>query len=221
MKQAGHDILRLLRETDTCTVSNAIETFNVRMRNEGYLRSSVRCMLPDLPPVAGYAVTGRIRTGAPPIAGLCYYHREDYWEYVAQVPSPKIIVMADVDDEPGAGAFVGEIHARIGKALGAVAYVTNGAVRDLPALDAAGFQCFAQGACVSHSYAHVVEFGVAVELGALKINPGDLLHGDIHGVQTIPIEITSRLPQAVAEIQSREAELIKFSAARLIFLSKH
>lgn len=179
------------------------------MRNEGYMRHEIRCLLPELPPVAGYAVTGRIRTGAPPISNLCYYQRTDWWEYVASCPSPKILALSDVDHAPGIGAFFGEIHAEIGKALGCVGYVTNGVVRDIPALERNRFQCFATGVAVSHAYAHIVDFGEPVEIGCLKIAPGDILHGDRHGVQLVPAEIAARLPLAVRELQSREAELIR------------
>jgi 4-hydroxy-4-methyl-2-oxoglutarate aldolase len=203
------DVVALLQETDTCTISNAIETFNVRMRNEGYVQDAVRCLFPELPPVVGYAVTGRIRTDAPPIAGLCYYQRMDWWEYVAKTPSPKIIVLADVDRAAGTGAFVGEIHAAIGRALGCVAYVTNGTVRDVPALERNSFQCFAGGVSVSHAYGHIVDFAEPVEIGGLKVSTGDLLQGDRHGVQSIPREIAGRLAGAVNVIRKREAELIQ------------
>jgi hypothetical protein len=86
---ATANILDFLRKTDTCTVANAIETFNIRMRNEGFIQDTVKCQFPKLATVAGYAVTGRIRTTAPPIANLCYYHRTDWWEYVASLPAPK------------------------------------------------------------------------------------------------------------------------------------
>ena len=202
------DILTLLQETDTCTVSNAIETFSIRMRNEGYLQDAVQCLFSDLPPVAGYAVTARIRTSAPPMANLCYHERMDFWEYVAKMPSPKILVLADVDHAPGAGALIGEIHAEIGRALGCVGCVTNGTVRDIPGLQRNGFQCFAGGVSVSHAYGHIVEFGEPVEIGGLKISAGDVLQGDRHGVHAIPREIADRLPGAVAAIAKREAELI-------------
>ena len=209
IKQVSPEVLDFLRKTDTCTVSNAIETFSVRMRNEGYIQSGSRCMFPDIPPIAGYAVTGRIRTTAPPISKLCYYQNISWWEYVAQIPGPKIIVLADVDKAPGTGAFVGEIHAQISRALGCVGYISNGAIRDIPALEAMSFQCFAGSVSVSHAYGHLVEFGEAVEIGCLKINPGDLLHGDRHGVQKIPAEIAHSLPGVVAEIAEREAKLIR------------
>lgn len=220
-QRVSSEILEFLSRTDTCTVSNAIETFNVRMRNEGYIRGGCRCMFPDLPPIAGYAVTASIRSSAPPISGLCYYQHAEWWRYVASIPGPKILVMADQDTVPGTGALVGEIHGEIGRALGCVGLVTNGVVRDLEALHRLGFQCFARGARVSHSYAHIVEFGAAVHLNGLTVAPGDLLHGDLNGVQSIPLAVTDRLPATVEEIRAHEAELIAlcrepdFSAEKL------
>lgn len=220
LHQVNPKIFDLLHQTDTCTISNAIETFNIRMRNEGFIQGVARCQFPSLPPVAGYAITGRIRTSSPPIAKLLYYHRIDWWEYVASFPSPKVIVLEDVDPTVGTGAFFGEIHGRIARALGVAAYVTNGTIRDVPALESTGFQCFASGLSVSHSYAHIVEFGEAVEIGGLKISPGDLVHGDVHGVQIVPPEVLDGLPGAVQCILDREAELIKFCESGEFTLAK-
>jgi regulator of RNase E activity RraA len=200
-QQASARVLNFLRCTDACAVSNAIETFNVRMRSEGFIVGTAECQFPKLPPVVGYAVTARIRTSAPPIANLCYYHRVDWWDYVASFPSPKVIVVHDVDPIPGTGAFVG-------KALGCIAYVTNGTIRNVSALEAAQFQCFASGKSTSHSYAHIIEFGEPVEIGGLKVSSGDLLHGDCHGVHAIPFSIVEGLPEAVQSITDREADLI-------------
>ncbi len=221
LQQISPGLLAFLRRTDTCTISNAIETFNVRMRNEGYVHGDTHCLTPKLPPAAGYAVTGRMRASAPPITGLCYYQRPDWWEYVASFPGPKILVVEDVGAIPGIGALVGELHAQIARALGCVGYVTNGTVRDLGAVEAMGFQCFAKGLCVSHSYAHVTEFGDTVNIGGLRISPGDLLHADCNGVLSIPLPIAEQLPAVVSEIEAHEAELIElcndpgFSFAKL------
>ena len=202
------ELLAFLTRTDTCMVSNAIETFHIRMRNEGYVQGITHCLNPNLAPVAGYAITARMRASAPPITGSYYYQRADWWQYVASVPGPKILAIEDVDRIPGTGALFGEIHARIGKALGCVGYVTNGTVRDLDAIRALGFPCFAAGAGVSHSYAHITEFGQPVSIGGLQIFPGDLLHGDCNGLHSIPFSIASQVPDAVAEIRRHEAELI-------------
>ena len=144
------------------------------------------------------------------MTGRCYYDRMDFWNYVATIPEPRVIVLQDVDPMPGVGAFVGQIHATIALALKCIGYVTNGAVRDLPAVKALGFHLFSGSVAVSHAYAHLIEFGDPVEIGGLKIVPGDLLHGDRHGVQTIPLEVVSEIPQEAERIMSGERELIEF-----------
>ncbi len=202
--------LERIRGLDTCTVSNAIERFNVRLRNEGFVAGAVRCRFPNLAPMLGYAVTGRIRSSTPPMSGRCYYDRMDFWNYVETMPRPRVLVLQDVDHTPGFGAFVGEIHATIGLALGCVGYVTNGAVRDLPAVRAMGFHLFSGSVAVSHAYAHLIEFGESVEIGGLKISPGDLVHGDRHGVQTIPLELVGQIAEEAARIHDEERELMEF-----------
>lgn len=76
-----------------------------------------------------------------------------------------------------------------------------------------GFHLFAGSVSVTHQYAHVSAYGTAVELGGLTISPGDLIHGDRHGVQCIPFSIAEdvteksawrRLP---AEYRLRETRL--------------
>jgi 4-hydroxy-4-methyl-2-oxoglutarate aldolase len=202
--------LETLRAFDTCTVSNAIERLEVRLRNEGFVSGAVRCRFRELPPMVGYAATGRIRTVSPPMAHRCYYDRMDWWSYVASLPKPRILVLQDADPKPGLGAFVGEIHAAIGLALDCVGCVTNGAVRDLPAVKALNFQLFAGSVSVSHSYAHIIDFNEPVEIGGLKIRSGDLLHGDRHGVLNIPLEIAAEIPAKASEVLAEERELTEF-----------
>ena len=55
------DVFNALRRIDTCVVSNAIETFELRLRNVGFADSRIRCMFQDLPPLVGYAATARLR----------------------------------------------------------------------------------------------------------------------------------------------------------------
>jgi 4-hydroxy-4-methyl-2-oxoglutarate aldolase len=203
-------VLNALRALDSCTVSNAIERLDVRLRNEGFITGATRCRFPKLPPMVGYAATARIRTASPPMAHRCYYDRMDWWNYVASLPEPRVMVLQDADPRPGAGAFVGEIHATIGAALHCVGCVTNGAVRDLPAIEKMGFQLFAGNVCVSHSYAHIIEFGEPVEIDGLKISSGDLLHGDRHGVLSVPTSIAARIRAEAAKIVAEERELIEF-----------
>jgi 4-hydroxy-4-methyl-2-oxoglutarate aldolase len=202
------ELLKNLQQFDSCTISNAIERFDVRTRNEGFVNGSVRCVFPELGSRIGYAVTARIRTSSTPIGGRCYYDHADWWAYVHSMPAPRFIVVQDVDDAPGLGALYGGIHANISKALNCVAFLTNGAVRDLPEILEAGMQSFAGNIAVSHAYAHIVQFGDVVDIGGLRINPGDLLHGDRHGVVCVPFSIAEDLPKVAAETLEREKELL-------------
>lgn len=209
IRQVPPAVLDQLRTLDSCTVSNAIERLDVRLRNEGFTDISVRCLSPKLPPMVGYAATGRIRTAAAPIGRYCYYDHMEWWEYLATLPAPRVIVLEDMDPKPGFGALFGEIHAQIGRALGCIGYVTNGAVRDLPGIGRTGFHLFARGISVSHAYAHVVDFGDPVQVGGLRVSPGDLLHGDLHGVVSVPAAIAGEIPRVAAELLAQEGDLIQ------------
>ena len=197
-----------LRQLDTCTVANAIETFDLRLRNEGFCDSSIRCFFPKFRPMLGYAATVQIRCSTPPAEGHNYFDRTDWWNYILTIPAPRVVVIQDVDRDPGRGAFLGEVHASILMALDCAGAVTNGAVRDLPAVESAGFHFFAGSVSLSHSYAHIVKIGGAAEVGRLKIQPGDLLHGDGHGVLSIPTQIAAEIPAVAARINQKERELI-------------
>jgi regulator of RNase E activity RraA len=130
------------------------------------------------------------------------------------------VVLQDEDQPPGLGAFVGEVHANILRALGCTALVTNGAVRDLQGVRASGFQLFAGNVSVSHAYAHISSFGDTVEVGRLKIRPGDLLLGDLHGVVSIPAEIAEQLPAAARGILRRREHLIGLCRAEKFSLEQ-
>jgi 4-hydroxy-4-methyl-2-oxoglutarate aldolase len=200
--------LQELLRLDSCTLANAIETFEVRLRNKGFTDSSVRCLFPDSPAAVGYAATARVRTSDPPMEGHSYYDRTDWWNYILSIPAPRIVVLEDIDAHPGLGALVGEVHANILSALGCVGVVTNGAVRSLSAARALGLQIFAGGVCVSHAYAHVFDFGASIAVGGMAVEPGDLLHGDAHGVQNVPLELAGKLPGAAERITRQKRRLV-------------
>lgn len=200
--------LEQLRYLSTCIVASAIEVFDVRLPNTGFADSRIRCLFEDRSPVAGYAATARIRTATPPMEGGRYsYARTDWWNHLLSIPSPRIMVIQDMDDKPGLGAFVGEVHACILQALGCVAMVTNGATRDVKELRKTGLQIFTGNVAVAHAYAHVFDFGGTVEVGGLMIQPGDLLHGDLNGIHKIPIEIFPEILVAASEIVQKRKHL--------------
>ncbi len=202
------DQLEALRRLSTCAVANAIDTFEFRLRNEGFTDASIACLFPRLAPMLGYAVTVKIRCSSPPPGGHSYLDRTDWWNYILTLPEPRVVVIQDVDERPGTGALLGEVHSGILLALGCVGAVTNGAVRDRPAVESMRFQLFAGNVAVSHAYAHIVEIGGNVQIGGLKIKPGDLLHGDRHGLLAVPKRLAAKIPAVAVQLQEKERKLI-------------
>jgi len=131
--------LEALRRLDACTLANAIETFQKRLRNEGFVDNSIRSIFPRLQPMVGFAATVRIRGSAPPTASGIYPDRTDWWDYILSVPAPRVIVVQDCATRPGVGSLLGAVHTNIVKALGCAGAVTNGSVRDIPALGSLAF----------------------------------------------------------------------------------
>ncbi len=206
-------LIRSLSCLETSAVADAIEEFNVRLRNQGFSDASIPCRFPSLPPMVGYAVTVQIRTASPPIKGSRHLEHADWWDAFEAVPTPRILVIEDVDRFPGAGSLVGEVHAHIFSALGTQGIVTNGSARGLPTMEAMGIRLFSGGVSVSHSYAHIVGVGRTVRVGGLEVNPGDLLHGDRHGIVNVPRPLAARIPETAARHQERNRRLIELCAS--------
>jgi regulator of RNase E activity RraA len=213
-------LLAQLQAIDTCTVANAIEELGDRLRNEGFTNPSIRRMTASPTPLVGHAVTVKIHCSRPPMRARAYVDHTDWWQYILTLPAPRVVVIQDVDIDPGRGTFLGEIHAAILQALGCVGGITDGSVRDVPAVQKSGFQLFAGSMAVSHAYAHITEFGTPVEIGGLAVNPGDLVHGDLHGVLTIPSEIAASVPLVAGKIRAHEQQIIALCQAADFSLEK-
>ncbi len=112
-------------------------------------------------------------------------------------------------DQPSLGAYWGEVNANIHKALGCVAVITDGAVRDLDEVRALKFSFFAQSISVSHAFCHLEDFDIPVRIGGMIIRPGDILHADQHGATIIPLDAVRELERAVKEVIEYEKPMIE------------
>jgi 4-hydroxy-4-methyl-2-oxoglutarate aldolase len=200
--------LDALRAITSPTVCNAIETFGVRPRNEGFMDSTIKCRFPELGVMVGYAVTAKIKAREHPQEALPPW---DMWTEMEKVPKPWVVVIEDLDYPDPVGSYWGEVNGSIHKGLGAIGTVTNGGVRDLPEVRATRFHFFSSCVLVSHAYLHLVEVGTPVSVGGLTVKPGDLLHGDEHGVTSVPVEIARDVPKAAERVEAGERVIIDFA----------
>jgi 4-hydroxy-4-methyl-2-oxoglutarate aldolase len=203
------EVLDAISQFDTCTIANAIETFSVRLRNEGYTTPGLQCVTGGFPRILGYAATARVRSSDPPVTGVAYLDRTDWWSGIRTVPAPRIAAIEAIEVESGFGSVVGAVHAAVLGALQCRGVITNGTVRDIPAVARMQFPMFARGAAVSHAYSHIVDYSQPVHIFGLEIRPGDLLLADCHGVVSIPHQIAAQLPETAARIRAREQRLIE------------
>ncbi len=206
MEPLDRTVLEELQAYNSPSLSNGIETFDIRPRDEGFADPTVRCMFPELGARVGYAATATIRAAAEGDR----LSPSDLWDHVLATPEPRVVVVQDLDDPPGVGSYWGEVNGSIFTALGCVAVVTNGAVRDLTEMRAMGLQAFAGCVAVSHAYVHLVSVGEPINVGGLEVRPGDLLHGDQHGVLSIPPEIATELAAATRRVEEHERVIIDF-----------
>jgi 4-hydroxy-4-methyl-2-oxoglutarate aldolase len=200
------DELEILRNISSPTIANAIETFDVRPRGEGYTNIGVQCFFPERGALLGYACTAMIHSGQP-AAAKRLVSRTDYWEYVKQAPYPKITVVQDLSPVP-LGAYFGEVNAHIHLALGSNGVITNGTVRDVEEVRRTNFSVFASGISVSHGYAHLEDFNRLVMVFGMTVRPGDLVHADQHGAVVIPNEIAREVATAAKALELAERQMI-------------
>ncbi len=210
--------LDALRKITAPTIANALELFNIRPRNQGFMTPDIRCIFPDMGVMVGYAVPCTIMADQPASPGH-EVSREDWWEYILQIPEPRVVVVQDLDRQP-IGSLWGEVNGSIHKALGCIGAVTDGGVRDLDEVRAMGFHFFAACVLVSHAYVHLADFGSPVKVGGVVVKAGDLLHGDQHGVISIPVDIAAQVPDAVAKVEGRERPIIEACRAPAFSVDK-
>ena len=202
--------LAVLMQWDTPTICNALEEIVPERRGYGFTTTHLFSLDPDLPPICGFARTATIRAAAPSdeSAAVMAAKRAAYYEYVATAPTPTIVVIQDIDPQPGIGAFWGEVQTNIHKGLGVLGAVTNGSFRDVPD-SARGFNLIGGKVGPSHAFVHLVDIDCQVTVHGLTANTNDIIHADQHGAVLIPPSAVRQIPATVDLISRREAIILE------------
>jgi regulator of RNase E activity RraA len=198
-----------LRSIDTPTACNLLEVAAPERRGFGYTVRHLHCPFPDLPPMVGFAKTATMRAQDRVSLGEASYmaKRLDYLDYIAADPQPSIVVIQDIDDIVGYGAFWGEVQTNIHQALGCLGTITNGSIRDIAQV-APGFQMLAGSIAPSHAFVHVVDFGINVNIHGMAVRSGDLIHADRHGAVVVPVAAIDGMQAVADKVASQEARII-------------
>lgn len=126
---------------------------------------------------------------------------------VAEAAPGDVIVLA-VGGERGR-AHCGGIVATAAHARGVAGLVLDGAVRDRGELEEIGFPVFHLGASpLKPTKDGPAELGVVVEIGGVRVEPGDLVVADADGIVIVPLAHAAELVTAAAALEAGEREIV-------------
>ena len=119
---------------------------------------------------------------------------------------PDEVLVIDARGEPGAGT-IGDILAARALARGATGIVTDGGLRDSPAIGALEIPTYYQAphAAVLGLLHHPLEANVPIACGGTLVVPGDVIVGDAEGVLVLPAALAEDVARDALEQEHREA----------------
>lgn len=158
-------------------------------------------------PLIGPLVTGLAAAGP---ASTCRCPAGDVLAVILALDACRPGEVLVVETDPAVEtALFGGILATFAVERGLAALVTNGWVRDAAEIRALGLPVWARGIrLASPTRERRGELGVPVRLGALTVEPGDLVRADDDGVVGIPAERAGEIVDRAAAKEAAEGEVV-------------
>ena len=187
-----------LRRVSTATLTTQLRRHGIRNTFMGGLRPT----RPDLR-LVGYAHTLRYvplrEDVAAPATGLNAQKR------TVESIGPEDVLVIDARGEAGAGT-IGDILAARVLARGGAGIVTDGGLRDSPAVAALEIPTYYQAphAAVLGLLHHPLEANVPIACGGTLVFPGDVVVGDAEGVLVLPAALAEQVANDALEQEDRE-----------------
>jgi 4-hydroxy-4-methyl-2-oxoglutarate aldolase len=143
------------------------------------------------------------------VAVTCHAGPADNLAVFAALPvlQPGDVIVAAADGYRGT-AITGDLLLGMARNRGAVAFVTDGAVRDIPGIRAVGLPCFATGVTPDSPVRNGPgTVGLPVVVAGAAVRSGDIVLGDQDGVVVIPIERIGEVLRRLDAVRAAEADL--------------
>jgi regulator of RNase E activity RraA len=201
--QSVHD---RLREASTATL--ATQLFRLGLRNQ-FLNGLIPMNLKNCRFV-GEAATLRYIPMREDLDVLDAFRDPDHPQRKAvETARPGTVLVADCRGDVRAASIGNILITRLRK-RGAVAFVSDGAVRDWPEIAVQPFPVFAAGRSASTNLSahHAVDLDVPIACAGVAVFPGDVLVGDEEGVIVIPRHLAREIAEPAAEQEKLERFLL-------------
>lgn len=161
--------------------------------------------LGDMDPAIHPIIPG-VRMSGPAFTVKCFIGDATAIFRSIDLAHPGDVLVIDIGGTNRATAF-GGTSALASQLRGLAGCVINGAVRDLDELNKIGFPVFATGVSVRGTVKlHPGWTGLAVSVGEVAINPGDIVIGDSDGVVVVPFEQAEELCTKARNQKAKEEE---------------
>ena len=197
--------LNRLVEYDTALLANTIGFIDPTPPEEFYMSGAIQSVTPSLGPSVGVAVTCKLDSSTPgKQADL-----SGFWELVDRIDKmeePAVWVCEAVGSRPEHECVFGDGMAKALYVAGCSALVTNGGVRDIPGLMSIPFAAYARGLTIHHCALTVSGVNEPVQVGGIRVNPGDVIHANNEGVIKIPAGCLQVLPEKAGQMLVFEKE---------------
>ena len=189
-------ILERLARLDTCAVSDALDSLNLKGATWG-VRPQWQC-----PRIVGRAVTMKIKP-----AGM-----EQSKQHLGTAPieaaQPGDIIVIDNGGKLEFSCW-GGLLALSAKLKGVSGVVIDGASRDIDEARELGFPVYARGAVPMTARGRVVQesFNQEIQFAGVQCHPGDLVIADGSGVVIVPKQKEEEVVAAAETIYQKEQEM--------------
>src|SRR5579875_124930 len=205
-----HEAWRKLHEVSTASLTS--ELLKLGFRNT--FLGGVRPLRPDTHMV-GYAFTLRyIPAREDRDLQVDYDNWTNPQRVAVETIEPDHVLVIDARGQLGAASFGHILCTRLMQ-RGVTGLVTDGALRDSPAIAALGFPAYAAGAhgTTSSVLHHPADFGLPIGCGGVMVEPGDVVVGDAEGVVVIPAHVAEEVAGRCHERDRLESWLQRKVAA--------
>ncbi len=201
--------VKSLIEFDTPTVANGLEMLRARDPSAGYTGPDVRALMPEFGARVGVAVTARMDTTSPGTDSPPSLFKD--WLRLMQEAAmrglPVFAVMESVGPRPRHTVTIGDGMATIMQLAGAVAFMTNGSIRDLNGVREVGLACWAAGLSPMHGQLRWLDVNSPVVIDGMTVRPGDIVHADVNGALVIPPAVADQVYDQAMLVRQREQAL--------------
>jgi hypothetical protein len=206
-----------LVEFDTPTVANGLELLGLRDPTVGYTGPDVRALMPDLGRRAGIAVTARMDTTTAgkddtSHAGVFY----EWLRHIATLSGaagggpptlPIFVVIESVGTRPRYTVSIGDGMGTQLAMAGAVAYLTNGCIRDLAGVREVPLPCWGAGVSPMHGTIRWIDVNSPVVIDGMTVRPGDVVHADENGALVMPATAVDQVYAQAVAVRDKEAAM--------------